>query len=182
MTNKSQVSSRAQEQALLQKLLHVPMFSRLSGQQMQVLVKAAKPKMAKPEEVLWNAGDPCKGIYILLKGRLALREEGKETQVVQPIAAIGEVTSLTGTAHANGAVATEVSLLLEIPHRLFELLLMRNTSICQVVCRNIIGGISAQLQAANDRIGGMQGRKQALAQRLKDAESELNALRIIKLR
>lgn len=182
MTNKPQISARAQEQALLQKLLQVPMFARLGGQQLQVLLKVAKPKMIKPEEALWEASEPCKGLYILLKGRIALRAEGKEAQLAQPIAAVGEVTALTGQAYAERAVATEASLLLEIQQRLFEALLMRNTNLCQVICRNIIGAISQQLQEFNDGIAGLRKQRQELEQRLKDAEAEVNALRMIRMR
>ncbi len=182
MTNKPQISSRAQEQALLQKLLQVPVFARLAGQQLQVFLKVAKPKMIKSEEVLWEAGGPCRGLYILLKGRLALRAAGREAQVVQPIAAVGEVAALTGQAHTERATAVEASLLLEIQQPLFEGLLMRNTSLCQVVCRNIIGALSQQLEGIDGGIDQLQKQRQTLEQKIKDAESELNALRMISMR
>lgn len=181
MTNRAP-SAKAQEQALLQKLLQIPVFTRLSGQYLQLLLKVAKPKAIKEGEAVWSPGEACKGLYILLKGQVKIVAEGKYDHPVQPIAALGEVNALTRLPYADQVMAVENSVLLEVAQGLFEQMLLSNTNICQLLCRNIINSISDKLQAANERIAQAQGDRQGLVQRIKDAEAEVNALRIIKLR
>lgn len=56
MTNRAP-SGTAQEQALQQKLLQVPVFARLSGQYLQLLLKAAKPKAVSAGASVWSPGE-----------------------------------------------------------------------------------------------------------------------------
>ncbi|MCC7261208.1 MAG: cyclic nucleotide-binding domain-containing protein [Candidatus Latescibacteria bacterium] len=181
MTNKAP-SAKAQEQVLLQKLLHVPVFNRLPTPYLQLLLRAAKPRALAEGAAVWNPGEPSKGLYILLKGQLKIVAEGKYDHPVQPIAALGEVNALTRLPYGDQAVAVESSVLLEVGQEGFEQLLLANTNVCQLLCRNILNVISEKLQAANDRISQAEGDRQGLAQRIKDAEADVNALRIIKLR
>jgi CRP-like cAMP-binding protein len=181
MTNRAP-SAKAQEQALLQKLLQVPVFTRLPAPYLQLLLKSAKPKALKEGEAVWSQGEASKGLYVLLKGQLKIVAEGKYDHPVHPIAAVGEVNALTRLPYADQVLAVESSVLLEVAQPLFEQLLLANTNVCQLLCRNIINLISDKLQAANERISQAEGDRLGLAQRIKDAEAEVNALRIIKLR
>lgn len=181
MTNRAP-SARAQEQALLQKLLHVPVFNRLPTQYLQLLLRAAKPKAVAEGGVVWNPEEAGKGMYILLKGKLKVVAAGKFDQPVEPIAALGEVNALTGEPYGDQVVATETSVLLEVGQAVFEQLLLANTNVCQLLCRNILNVVSDKLQAADERIAQAEGDKLGLVQRIKDAEADVNALRMIKLR
>ncbi len=181
MTNKAP-SAKAQEQALLQKLLHVPVFSRLPTPYLQLLLRSAKPKAIAEGASVWVPGEASKGLFILLKGQLKIVAEGKYDHPIRPIAALGEVNALTRIPYADQALAVESSVLLEVAQGTFEQLLLANINLCQLLCRNIINLISDKLQAANERIFQAEGDRQGLVQRIKDAESEVNALRMIKLR
>lgn len=181
MTNKAP-SAKAQEQVLLQKMLHVPVFTRLPMPHLQFFLRAAKPRALKEGDAVWSPGEACKGLYLLLKGQLKITAEGKYDHLVQPIAAFGEVNALTRLPYGDQVVAVESSVLLEVGQGQFEQLLLANTNVCQLLCRNIINIISDKLQAANERISQAEGDRLGLAQRIKDAEAEVNALRIIKLR
>jgi len=57
-----------QEQLLRQRLLRVPIFNRLSSKQMQLLLKVSRSAAIGPGEALWMEGDPCQGLFVLLKG------------------------------------------------------------------------------------------------------------------
>ena len=181
MTNKAP-SAKAQEQALLQKLLHVPVFSRLPTPYLQLLLKAAKPRAVGEGASVWTPGEASKGLFMLLKGQLRIVAEGKYDHPVQPIAALGEVNALTGMPYTDQVVAVESSVLLEVAQGVLEQLLLANINLCQLLCRNILNLISDKLQVAHERISQAEGDRQGLAQRIKDAEAEVNALRIIKLR
>ncbi|MSR83736.1 MAG: hypothetical protein EXS58_12575 [Candidatus Latescibacteria bacterium] len=92
---------------------------------------------------------------------------------------------MTQLPYTDQVVAVENSVLLEVAQGLFAQMLLANTNVCQLLCRNIINVISDQLQVANERIAQAQGDRQGLVglvQRITDAEAEVNALRIIKLR
>ena len=168
MTNKAP-SAKAQEQALLQKLLQVPVFTRLPAPYLQLFLKSAKPKALKEGEVVWRQAEASKGLYILLKGQLRIVAEGKYDHPVQPIAALGEVNALTRLPYTDQVSAVESSVLLEVAQALFEQLMLTNINVCQLLCRNIINIISDKLQAANERISQAEGDRQGLAQRIKDA-------------
>jgi len=181
MTNKAP-SAKAQEQALLQKLLHVPVFTRLPTPYLQLLLRAAKPKAVAEGAAVWEPGEASKGLYILLKGQLKIIAEGKYDHPVQPIAALGEINALTRLPYTDQVMAVESSVLLEVAQGVWEQLLLANTNACQLLCRNIINLVSDKLETANERISQAEGDRQGLAQRIKDAEAEVNAMRIIKLR
>lgn len=181
MTNRAP-SAKAQEQALLQKLLQVPVFTRLSGQYLQQLLKVAKPRAVSAGASVWSPGEACKGLYVLLKGQVKIVAEGKYDYLVQPIASLGEINALTCLPYTDQVLAVENSVLLEVAQGLFEQMLLANTNLCQLLCRNIINVISDKLQTTDDRIAQAQGDRQGLVQRIQDAETEVNALRIIKLR
>jgi CRP-like cAMP-binding protein len=181
MTNRAP-SAKAQEQVLLQKMLHVPVFTRLPVPHLQLFLRAAKPKALKEGEAVWSPGEACKGLYLLLKGQLKISAEGKYDHLVQPIAALGEVNALTRLPYTDQVVAVEGSVLLEVAQAQFEQLLLANTNVCQLVCRNIITIISDKLQAADELISQAEGDRLGLAQRIKDAEADVNALRIVKMR
>lgn len=86
MTKKAP-SAKAQEQALLQKLLHGPVFARLPTPDLQLMLRAAKPKAVAERAAAWKRGEASKGLCILLKGQLKIIAEDTYDHPIQPIAA-----------------------------------------------------------------------------------------------
>jgi CRP-like cAMP-binding protein len=179
MTGKPSLGAKGEEQALVNRLLQVPAFHRIPARHLQVLVKVGRARTAAVREVLGRPGDPCPGLWILLKGALAVREPGQPIRRVQPVSLVGEVALLSGQEFSEEVVVVEACELLEVPAQVFAAILVRSPEICQRLCRNVVGVLSARLQQANEALDELGRVRVQLAEELREAEVELNDLRVI---
>jgi CRP-like cAMP-binding protein len=175
MAAKSQLTLKAQEQALLGHLLQVPLFHRLSGRQVQFFVKTAERRELSAGTVLCWGGEECRSFYILVRGNLRLGEK-----CIAAPNTIGAATLLSGAVIEADIIAAEPSLVLEVARRYFTLVMTRNPAMCQRICRNLIGIMAGQLQEANDNTGEIQERRDRIEADVHDAEMELNDLRMLR--
>ena len=179
MEETSQLAAKNQEQTLIGKLMQVRFFNRLSAKHIQLLLKLAQPMNVDADEALWMEGDPCTGLYILMQGRLVIVEGGREVRHMEPISPVGELPLLTGAVHPDEVVAHSPCLLLLIPRKTLEIVLLKSTDLCQRICRNVVSELADQLQIVNDDIVDVAQRKVQIEMQIKDAESEFNGLRMI---
>lgn len=180
MGETSQFAAKNQEQALIGKLMQVPFFNRLASKQIQLLLKLAQPLNVGVDEALWMEGDPCAGLYILMQGSLVVVQGGRETHRLEPITPVGELPLLTGVAHPDEVVAHSECVLLFIPKNTLEAVLVKSTDICQRICRNVVSQLSEELQYSNENVGDVVRRREQIEAQLKDADSELNTLRMLR--
>ena len=180
MENKTTLATKNQEQLLLQRLAQVPMFQRLTGKHLQVLLKLTRTLAIDSGEALWKEGDSCRALYILLKGQLAVLEDGKEIGQLKPISSIGEISLLSELPHDDEVVGHEKCLLLELPRDVFNAVLKRHSDICQRICRNIVTLLSLRLQKVNDQVSEIAQRRAKLEETVREAEVELNDLNMIR--
>ena len=174
------LAAKNQEQALIGKLLQIPFFSKLTGRHINLLLKLAQPMNVDADESLWMEGDPCRGFFLLMQGSLVVVEGGVETHIVDPVVPVGELVLLTGVDYADEVVAIDPSLLLHIPKETFETVLLKSTDLCQRICRNVVSELSEELQRANEHIGEAARRKAQIEGQLKDSDSEVNTLRMLR--
>lgn len=87
----------------------IPLFSRMTDVQLDELGAIFERKSLKDGEVLFEAGAPADQFQILVSGSLSLLEQGAERFRLAPLAPIGELGALTGTAHNVQAVAAGAS-------------------------------------------------------------------------
>ena len=63
------VCEKNQEQQLIQHLLQVPFFQKMSGHHLQLLVKLGQSKQVIAANLLWLEGDAPKALYICSRAR-----------------------------------------------------------------------------------------------------------------
>ena len=180
MENRSKLAARNQEQVLSQRLAQLPLFQRLGSKQVQVILRCGRSRMLEKGEPLWRAGEPCAALYLLMKGELVLREEGKERDRIHPIAVLGEVGIFSELPNDEELAAVQSSLLLEFPQQSLLAVLRENSDICQRLCRNVVALLSARLQEANERVAQVSRRRTELEQQVKEAEIEVHDLSMIR--
>jgi len=178
--NRPKLAAKNQEQLLLQRLLQLPLFARLGGKQLQVLLKLSRTLALESEESLWLEGDDPQGFYVLLKGQLAVCERGKEIGQIAPVSSLGEVEMLSAMRHDDEVNGVGQCLLLEFPREILENLLVQSSDICQRLCRNVVALLSLRLQNANEQVSGIAQQKRKLEERIREAEIELNDLNMIR--
>ena len=179
MENRTSIADKSQQKALITRLQQVPLLSKCSASYMQLMLKAAKPRPFQADDVLCQQGDAPAGVYVLLKGTLVVRRDGEETGRVEPVASVGDVSTVTGTPCPEEICSLEAGLALHIPYKVFEILLSRDMDLYQRMSRIIIAELSAQLQAATEAMDGISDRRADLEQRLQVARDELSDLRML---
>lgn len=180
MENRSNLAARNQEQVLSQRLAQLPLFQRLGSKQVQVILRCGRSRMLEKGESLWRPGESSTALYLLMKGELVLREEGKERDRIHPITALGEVAALSGLPSDEELAAAQPSLLLEFPQSSLLAALRENSEICQRLCRNVVALLSARLQEANERVVEISQRRDELERQVKETQIEVHDLTLIR--
>lgn len=113
--------------ALLQRVEH---FKELAGADLRAIVAAGRVRRFIPDEVICGEGEPCAGMFVLLRGRVHLRKVGPSGQesilaVIEPITLFNEVSVLDGGPNLATAVAVVESVAWQIGCENFQELLGR---------------------------------------------------------
>lgn len=177
--DRSSIADRGQQKAMITRLQQVPLLNKCSPSYLQLMLKAAKPYPFEAGDILCEQGAERRGVFVLLKGALEVRREGEVTGRIDPIASAGDVSTLTGMPSAEEVGGLEAGVALHIPSKVFEVLLSRDAELCHRMTRGLIAEYSAQLQAANDVLGGVIDQRAELERRLQAAKDELTDLRML---
>ncbi len=100
---------------LVNQLKQVDHFKHLSPIDLMAIVTSGHVKPCEYGTILFFEGDPCAGMYVLLKGKVDLRKTGPEGQMtilntIRPVIMFNEVPVLDGGVNPVSAVAVEKSL------------------------------------------------------------------------
>ena len=174
------ISAKNQEQQLIQRLLQVPLFHKMSGRHVQLLLKLCQSKQVAADDSLWLEGDAPQGLYILLRGEVEIFVSGELVDSIKPIQTLGEVALLGGQPHYEEAVCATQCILMVIPAPVLLHVLQRNSEICQRICRNAVGKLSQQLQKSNDDVGALAESCRAVEEKIAEAERHANDMNMIR--
>ena len=113
--------------ALLQRVEH---FKILAEADLRAIVAAGRMRRFAADEIIFNEGGPCAGMFVLLRGRIHLRKVGPGGQesilaIIEPIIMFNEVPVLDGGPNLATAVAVTESLAWQIGCENFQALLSR---------------------------------------------------------
>jgi CRP-like cAMP-binding protein len=98
----------------------VPTLNLLGRQALRILAIGAETRYIHGGEVLFNAGDPAEGGFVVQEGRFSLSaSEDAGAIMVGPFTLLGEVALFTETQRPATATALEPSTVLLIPRELF---------------------------------------------------------------
>jgi thioredoxin reductase (NADPH) len=117
-------------------------FPRLSDDQIQVITRYGERRQVREGELLFREGDPTCDFFLILEGRVAIREgpagDGRIISVHGPRRFLGELSLLTGQAVFLTGVVCEPGEVLVVPvHRLRELV-AQDSSIGDAILRAFI--------------------------------------------
>ncbi|HIG54420.1 MAG TPA: cyclic nucleotide-binding domain-containing protein [Candidatus Latescibacteria bacterium] len=176
----TKVSAKNQEQQLIQRLMQLPLFQKMSGRHLQLLVKLGESKQVAAGDSLWLEGDAPKAFYILLNGEVEILVSGELVGQIKSLKTLGEVALLGGQPHFEEAVCATHCILLAIPAPVFLHVLQLNSEICQRICRNMVGLLSQQLQKSNDEVGALGESCRAIEEKIAEAERHANDMKMVR--
>jgi CRP-like cAMP-binding protein len=115
---------------LIQSIRSVRHFRNLGLGDLRTIVTSGQVRRVSSGTTIFTEGDPCTGMFVLLKGRVHLCNLGPQGQVnilgvIEPVIMFNEVAVLDGGPNPLTAIAVESCLLWQIDHDAFQSLLER---------------------------------------------------------
>lgn len=104
---------------LIAQLQRVEHFKRLPEASLRAIVATGRVRRFAAGAVIFDEGEPCAGMFVLLAGRVHLRKVGPQGQasimaVIEPVIMFNEVAALDGGANLATAVAVRDSVVWQI--------------------------------------------------------------------
>lgn len=121
-------------------LRQIPIFAELDTSAIDRLAARCVPRNVGDGHVLFNAGDPCRGLYIIESGRVRIYKtsaEGKE-QVLHIDGAgraVAELPLFDGGAYPASAITIEPCRLVFLPRDDFEAVYRAHPDVAQAIIR-----------------------------------------------
>jgi CRP/FNR family transcriptional regulator len=128
-------------------LVLCPLFAGLAASEVEAIAAEASVHTARPQETIYDEGDPCRGLWILASGRARLQHsiaDGR-TQVVAfraPVAPLEPGPALDGRGYMSTAVAVDECALLFLSRPRLVEVLRRHPR----VLSNIIDGLCLEIR------------------------------------
>jgi CRP/FNR family transcriptional regulator len=103
-------------------------FKKLSLKDLHTIVTAGTIRRFKAGARIFTEGEPCAGMFVLIKGHVHLCKLGPQGQaniiaIIEPVIMFNEITVLDGGPNPATAVAVEDCLTWQIGHEAFQSLL-----------------------------------------------------------
>ena len=115
---------------LAESLRSVKHFQHLSPADLLTIVAAGQVRHFRAGETIFTDGEPCSGMFVLMRGQVQLRKSGPQGQetimaVVSPVIMFNEVAVLDGGSNPFSAVAVQETHVWQIKCEAFQTLLER---------------------------------------------------------
>jgi ATP/ADP translocase/HEAT repeat protein len=131
-------------------LKSVPIFERLSGEDLAPLAHVAEIKRCAAGEVLFREGDLGDAVYVIMRGAVEIRIGGKTIARLGPKEAFGEMAVLEAQRRsASAVVAAPDTELLQISSDAFYEVLHEQVEIAE----GIIQVLARRLREADEKLG-----------------------------
>ena len=126
----------------------VPLFLDLSGEDLLQVARIAAHRELTAGAVLFRKGDPGDAMYVVARGRVAVRDGGREIAELGREELVGELALLDGEARSADTVCVEDCELLGLARADLDELLERRPEIGREIIRVLV----RRLRAANQRL------------------------------
>ena len=135
----------------------IPLFSDLSKSYLTSIYKLCSKKMLNEGEVLCNQGDISDSMYILIRGKLAVKIKKSATiATINPVGTIGELGVFTGEPRSATVQAMENSVLLVLKKNDLDSFIDKYQGVGVTIMRNVIQELSQRLRDDNIRLREFQ--------------------------
>ncbi|GER80236.1 MAG: Crp/Fnr family transcriptional regulator [Anaerolineae bacterium CFX3] len=116
---------------LAESLRSVKHFRHMPISEIIQVVIAGKVRRFQTDDIIFDEGAPCAGMYVLLSGLVHLLKIGPQGQlniikVVKPVTMFNEVTALDGSENPVTAQTVQASTVWQIDYEPFQKLLLRH--------------------------------------------------------
>jgi CRP/FNR family transcriptional regulator len=96
-------------QTLIERMRNIPHFKNLEIKDLAKIIQAGTIRKVEKETVLMHEGDPCSGLFVLLRGEVSLQKLGPEGHkyimaVLEPVTMFNEVAVLDNGHNPANAV------------------------------------------------------------------------------
>lgn len=135
-------------------LKSVPIFERLSGEDLAPLAHVAEIRTCAAGEVLFKEGDIGDAVYVIMRGAVEIRVGEKAIARLGPKEAFGEMAVLEAQRRSASAVAAAETELLQISSGAFYEVLHEQVEIAE----GIIQVLARRLREADERLGALHSR------------------------
>ncbi|WP_415034148.1 Crp/Fnr family transcriptional regulator [Azonexus sp.] len=143
----------------------LPQFSMLTIAERETLMRATGKSLVDKGKILFQQGDPCTGLYLLLSGQIKLafaspQGQEKVLQVIRPGESFCEAMLYAQRPYAFFAQAVRNSLLLHINKQSLHAVMASNVTFMQQIMQGVADGYhqlivdfeSVRLHSASERI------------------------------
>lgn len=115
---------------MAERLRQVKHFQHFSFNDLTAIVSLGQIRHFRPGEIIFQEGEPCSGMHVLLRGQVHLRKMGPLGQtnilsIIKPVIMFNEVAVLDGGVNPLGARAVEDCLIWQVSYDSFQALLQR---------------------------------------------------------
>ncbi|MBL8607286.1 MAG: cyclic nucleotide-binding domain-containing protein [Myxococcales bacterium] len=135
----------------------IPLFRGISDERLRELLSAFKKASHPKGTVLFRPGDVPSTFVLLVKGEVAVEEEGASRFVVRPVAPIGELGSVTGIPRSTTATATSEVEILSMPVADLLGFFEKNADTGFAFYKNLLGVVSDKVRRDRRRMDDMRG-------------------------
>ncbi len=130
-------------------LKSAPVFERVSGEDLAPLARVAEVETASPGEAIFKEGELGDALYVIVRGRVTISQEGAAIATLGPGEAFGEMSVLDTAPRSATATAEEECEVLRIGSEEFYEILHEQVEIAEGVIRMLSG----RLREADAAIG-----------------------------
>lgn len=135
----------------VQFLRRVPLFGELSGEDLMQLAQIAEQAEFPAEHVIFHKDDPGDVLYLIMRGRVAVRDGQREIATLGPKEFFGELAVLDDEPRSAGAVCLEDASLLSIAEADLEELMERRPAIAREIIRVLTRRLRTSTKQLADR-------------------------------
>lgn len=119
---------------MAERLHHVKHFQHFNLSDLTAIVSLGQMRHFRAREVIFQEGEPCSGMHVLLHGQVHLRKMGPLGQtnilaIIKPVIMFNEVAVLDGGTNPLSAESVEDCLIWQVSYESFQVLLERYPSI-----------------------------------------------------
>ncbi len=134
-------------------LQKIRVFSGLSLQQSEFLVRICQSRSYEPEKYVYRVGGESDEMFILIAGKLkAVSKAGQVLGDILPGQSTGEMGVFTGQPRSASIVSVEKSVGLAVGKQNLEALLKTNQEMRATVLQNVVDLLSHRLVEADKKI------------------------------
>lgn len=130
-------------------LRRVPLFAGLSGEDLMQVARIASPLSLPEDRIIFHKGDPGDVMYLIMRGRVSVRDGERELATIGADEFFGELAVLDDEPRSATIVCVEDTDLLSIAQADLDELMERRPEIA----REVIHVLTRRLRDATKRIG-----------------------------